>query len=260
MHKKTFILFLVFGCGVPNLTFAKTFGCEVCKWVYNNSTTAAGSVEGLKDACMAWGKANISSATWTVNVSGTNSGYESCLMYTQDRAEEIRICKKAGKGAEQCCYEMTAAIAEFANNYVCGCSYTEYDSNYSSYCPNGNCSDGVKMTSTENQYCPPKYGCHCLEGYFPNNHNTYNYMGFQVCDCKSWCSTGAYRSGSVCKICPDGTYKNTPGNATSCTSCPSPGTTTGNTLAKDAVTDCYVEGGSDSTGTYEYNPECHYTE
>lgn len=83
------------------------------------------------------------------------------------------------------------------------------------------------------------------------------------------CIDNIVDGGSTCteitvKRCAAGYY----GNGITCTACPDGGTTTPVTeksgtgiLAQytNKITDCYITTGADSTGSFEYDPQCNYT-
>ena len=58
-------------------------------------------------------------------------------------------------------------------------------------------------------------------------------------------------STCIKKQCAVGTY----GDGITCTTCPSPGTSSSGSTKQD---DCYVTGGSDVTGTFKYTSNCYY--
>ncbi len=77
--------------------------------------------------------------------------------------------------------------------------------------------------------------CTCNSGYHSATNSIYG------CECKKNCAAGYY------------------GDGTTCTKCPTPGTTTG---YAQTITDCYVPQNTsvtDSSGTYNYSSNCKYS-
>lgn len=90
----------------------------------------------------------------------------------------------------------------------------------------------------------------CASGYYGTA--TSGSAGCTICPSNATCSGG----NNSTFVCNKGYYK----NGTSCTACPSSGTTS--TTGATAITQCYIPTGtsfSDSTGSGTYTGNCYYS-
>ncbi len=178
------------------------------------------------------------------------------------------------------CSQMTALLMSQCKNMMQQYGYMMYELVTSDFSPNegciqlGLCDSGEPCTCTPSSSstnitggkrntttysgcstCPAtQYSCSCNTDYAVQNQGT------SSCSCSVYCSAGKYYNNGACTVCASGMYKGSAGN-TSCTTCPSSGKTSGTAATShDSITKCYLDTGSDGTGSYGFDPVCYYTE
>jgi len=144
-------------------------------------------------------------------------------------------------------------------------------------------------TLTNSYACASDYywdGSQCLEcpsgtsaaadGEYHNNTSC-NYSTGGSSDKSYTCAYNYYDTGSGCELCPGGNAASTPDdnahNNTKCNYCygdryyyddadetcyPCPGG--GQNIGDNEISECYITGGSDATGTYRYTENCYWSE
>lgn len=113
----------------------------------------------------------------------------------------------------------------------------------------------------------------CASGYYGNGTTCTKCPANATCSGEGnttfTCKSGYCKSGNSCVAIPDnaycsfgeikcksGYYQTFWSVGDECSACPSPGTSSSGATSK---TQCFVSGGTDATGTFQYEPKCYYS-
>lgn len=209
--------------------------CEMCKYIYNKGVEVSMTIVTYEQFTYEMDKACSQLAALLQNP---------CRNMLRDYGEMMYEMTGSNVSPEEGCQQM--AMCE--SDTPCTCTQSSSAANIT----------GGRRTTISYSGCTTcpasKYSCSCNTDYMVQNQGKSN------CSCSVLCGAGKFYNNGSCTVCANGAYKSSAGN-TSCTTCPTPGKTSGSDAAShDSITDCFITDGNDTSGIYTYSPKCHYSE